>query len=159
MTIDEAIAHARLVADENRANAMTIENNYYIPLSIDKDKLVHNCEQCAEEHEQLAEWLELLKWYEQGMEDIPSESGVMPKDIYHTGYDKGRADEREEWKLSVSELLIKYSGDIYEALPDIVKQIRSDAIDEAIKKLSESEDTILSDKQYYTLMELKEKNK
>lgn len=35
------------------------------------------------------------------------------------------------------------------------KQIRKDAIDECIKTLAESEDTILSDRQYYTLMELK----
>lgn len=33
---------------------------------------------------------------------------------------------------------------------------RADAIDECIKTLAESEDTILSDRQYYTLMELKE---
>jgi len=35
-------------------------------------------------------------------------------------------------------------------------QGRADAIEECIKKLAESEDTILSDRQYYTLMELKE---
>lgn len=33
---------------------------------------------------------------------------------------------------------------------------RADAIDDVIKKLAESEDTILTDKQYYTLMEMKE---
>lgn len=38
------------------------------------------------------------------------------------------------------------------------QQGRADAIDEIIKKLAESEDTILSDRQYYTLMELKEQN-
>ena len=41
---------------------------------------------------QLAEWLELLKWYQQGMEDIPSESGVLPKDVYHAGYNKAIDD-------------------------------------------------------------------
>ena len=41
---------------------------------------------------QIAEWLELLKWYEQGMEDIPSESGVLPKDVYHAGYNKAIDD-------------------------------------------------------------------
>ena len=41
---------------------------------------------------QLAEWLELLKWYQQGMEDIPSESGVLPKDVYHAGYEKAIDD-------------------------------------------------------------------
>ena len=44
------------------------------------------------EEKQLAEWLELLKWYEQGMEDIPSESGVLPKDVYHAGYNNAIDD-------------------------------------------------------------------
>ena len=44
MTIDEAIAHAREVASRNF------------------DDRVH-CIKCAEEHEQLAEWLEELKQY------------------------------------------------------------------------------------------------
>lgn len=30
-----------------------------------------------QEHEQIAEFLELLDWYEQGMEDIPDESGEL----------------------------------------------------------------------------------
>ena len=46
----------------------------------------------AKEHEQIAEWLELLKWYQQGMEDIPSESGVLPKDVYSAGYNKAIED-------------------------------------------------------------------
>ena len=33
---------------------------------------------------------------------------------------------------------------------------KSEVIEEVIKKLAENDDTILSDKQYYTLMELKE---
>lgn len=46
----------------------------------------------AKEHEKIAEWLELLKWYQQGMEDIPSESGVLPKDVYHAGYENAIDD-------------------------------------------------------------------
>ena len=46
----------------------------------------------VKQHEHLAEWLELLKWYQQGMEDIPSESGVLPKDVYHAGYEKAIDD-------------------------------------------------------------------
>lgn len=40
----------------------------------------------------IAEWLELLKWYQQGMEDIPSESGVLPRDVYRAGYNKAVDD-------------------------------------------------------------------
>ena len=81
MTIDEAIARERQQAKEQRNHIGTWDDEYS-----------KKCEVYAEEHEQLAEWLELLKWYEQGMEDIPSESGVLPKDVYHAGYNKAIDD-------------------------------------------------------------------
>lgn len=55
MTIDGAIAHAREVAKRRMAE---YENHY--------DKDAHypmQCKKCAEEHIQLAEWLEELKQY------------------------------------------------------------------------------------------------
>lgn len=57
MTIDEAIAHAREVARVNRLRVKhpAIHRN-------DKDE-IEACILCAEEHEQLAEWLEELKDY------------------------------------------------------------------------------------------------
>lgn len=56
MTIDRAIAHARDVAKRRIAE---YENHY------DKDAHYYprQCKKCAEEHEQLAEWLEELKQY------------------------------------------------------------------------------------------------
>ena len=56
MTIDEAIAHAREVAKRRMAE---YENHY------DKDAHYYptQCKKCAEEHIQLAEWLEELKQY------------------------------------------------------------------------------------------------
>ena len=81
MTIDEAIARERQQAKEQRNHIGTWDDEYS-----------KKCEVYAEEHEQLAEWLELLKWYEQGMEDIPSESGVLPKDVYHAGYNNAIDD-------------------------------------------------------------------
>ena len=71
MTIDEAIKQFEYDAECNRAD---------LDLSYAKD------------NEQVAEWLKLLKWYEQGMEDIPSENGVLPKDVYHAGYNKAIDD-------------------------------------------------------------------
>lgn len=51
MTIDEAIAHAREKAKDQR---------YYA--NFEKNTLMYrSCVKCAEEHEQLAEWLEELK--------------------------------------------------------------------------------------------------
>ena len=52
MTLDEAIKHAR-----DKAN----EQNYYA--SFERGKHIQSCKKCAEEHEQLARWLEELKKY------------------------------------------------------------------------------------------------
>ena len=87
MTIDEAIARERQQAKKQRNHIGTWDDEYS-----------KKCEVYAEEHKQLAEWLELLKWYEQGMEDIPSESGVLPKDVYHAGYNKAIDDFAEKLK-------------------------------------------------------------
>ena len=55
MTIDEAIAHAREVASEQkRRSGICVQNNS------ECDKF-SACLKCSEEHEQLAEWLEELK--------------------------------------------------------------------------------------------------
>lgn len=43
----------------------------------------------------ILEWLKLLKWYQQSMEDIPDESGVLPKDVYSAGYNKALEDFKE----------------------------------------------------------------
>ena len=85
MTIDEAIKQFEYDAECNRAD---------LDLSYAKD------------NEQVAEWLKLLKWYEQGMEDIPSESGVLPKDVYHAGYNKAIDDFVENISLEISESII-----------------------------------------------------
>lgn len=52
MTLDEAIKHAR-----DKAN----EQKYYA--SFERGKHIQSCKKCAEEHEQLAEWLEELEMY------------------------------------------------------------------------------------------------
>ena len=55
MSIDEAIAHARGVASEQkRRSGICVQNNS------ECDKF-SACLKCSEEHEQLAEWLEELK--------------------------------------------------------------------------------------------------
>ena len=85
MTIDEAIALVK------------IERECVIRADVcdrkcKKCDLLQDSTELTDMYEHLAEWLELLKWYEQGMEDIPSESGVLPKDVYHAGYNKAIDD-------------------------------------------------------------------
>ena len=63
MTIDEAISHAREVAECQKMSARLVEDNAYIPESVDKEAITYGNTICAKEHEQLAEWLEELKQY------------------------------------------------------------------------------------------------
>ena len=67
MTLDEAILPAREVAEKNR-RAMSFEPED----NIDDDIKV-NCLNCATQHEQLAEWLEELKFLRQWKSDIMDE--------------------------------------------------------------------------------------
>ena len=61
MSINEAIAHAREVAEIQR-------NNDKLNKTLGKSSPYYNtdCIKCAEEHEQLAEWLEELKAIKDG---------------------------------------------------------------------------------------------
>ena len=56
LSIDEAIAHAREVVENNRKTAEEC-------LIFNQFQKADECVMCAEEHEQLAEWLEELKAY------------------------------------------------------------------------------------------------
>ena len=62
LTLEEAITHAKEVAEKNYRGA-----DFESLDSIDDD-IKANCIKCAEEHEQLAEWLEELKSYK-GLEE------------------------------------------------------------------------------------------
>lgn len=84
----------------------------------------------AEEHKQLAEWLEELKEYRENI-------GILIGKEKGKAYKQGRNDERKEWETSIGSLLIKYEGDIYTALPKQVEQIRTDAIEELKSKKDE----------------------
>ena len=57
LSIDEAIAHAREVANTQRGKSGTCLQNGL------ECEHFSDCLKCAEEHEQLAEWLEELKAY------------------------------------------------------------------------------------------------
>ena len=64
MTLDEAIIHAREVASEQkRRSGACVQNDS------ECDKF-STCLKCAEEHDQLAEWLEELKFLKQWKSDI-----------------------------------------------------------------------------------------
>lgn len=58
LTLDEAIKHAKEVADMNYNDAEKFDSNDSV-----ENYMKTNCMECAEQHEQLAEWLEELKSY------------------------------------------------------------------------------------------------
>lgn len=60
LTLDEAIKHAKEVAKTNLAEA-----TYNFP---DLKEYYDNCSECANQHNQLAEWLEELKSYKEAEE-------------------------------------------------------------------------------------------
>ena len=82
MTLDEAIAHAREVATEQkrRSGECVINDNECDKFSA--------CIKCAEEHEQLAEWLEELK----ELRNITA--GHLYAVAFKNGYLKAEKEER-----------------------------------------------------------------
>lgn len=63
MTIDEAITHAREVANEQRKDNDNCEYKAEYGCKGCADYYSKPCIECTEEHEQLAEWFEELKAY------------------------------------------------------------------------------------------------
>lgn len=64
MTIDEAIAHARETSAKKRKQADNYRTYSLQDGHVWNDN-IEGCEDCAKEHEQLAEWLTQLKEYQQ----------------------------------------------------------------------------------------------
>lgn len=86
MTLDEAIAHAREVAEDKRADA----DWKFRHGRLNAD----DCISCAEEHEQLAEWLEELKAYKS--DDFTKNLQTL---VYKQGYNKAIDDFVEKYKF------------------------------------------------------------
>lgn len=63
LALEEAIKHAKEVADMNYNDAEKFDSN-----DSAENYMKDNCMKCAEEHEQLAEWLEELKSYKEAEE-------------------------------------------------------------------------------------------
>ena len=80
LSIDEAIAHAREVADtcEYEASKYDMCDSYEREVAYQEGK-------CAEEHEQLAEWLEELK----ALREEKSDFQIYAKDIAEANYEMG----------------------------------------------------------------------
>ena len=81
MTLDEAIAHARDVASDQRMRSGVCTQN-----DTECDKF-SACLQCAEEHEQLAEWLEELNGLRELKDTITGNSESLVRKGYNNAVD------------------------------------------------------------------------
>ena len=109
MTLDEAILHAREVAERNRKQ--------YKNCPSDRTDIRHQtCEECAEEHEQLAEWLEELKSYRASVF-----SGDMTQTMLKEEYCKAVDDFAE----SVKNLIADSSVIRFKDIDEIAEQLKA----------------------------------
>lgn len=95
MTLDEAIKHAKEKADENR-------------------KYTKECKECAEEHEQLAEWLEELNI-------LKLQRHLEREEVYVESYNKG-VENFANWMykrhlIDLTEYIAWWRDEISEAEP------------------------------------------
>ena len=111
MTIDEAIAHAREVATEQkrRSGACVINDNECDKFSA--------CIKCAKEHEQLAEWLEELKAYRENSNGYNKEDIELNRNAM---YNKAIDDFVNQFNVIVDE---KCGTDTNNYFRKIVKEI------------------------------------
>ena len=121
MTIDEAIAHARDVANEQK-----IRSNICIQNDSECDKF-SDCLKCAEEHEQLAEWLEELKCYKND-NDFSDYADRLHKIAFNSGYNKSIDDLLED----ANEMAIEVDTGTY-----TMKAIRIGLLKKIAEKLKE----------------------
>ena len=124
LSIDEAISHARDVAKRNREQ--------WKNCPADRRDIEHQtCEQCAEEHEQLAEWLEELKALRDGLK--------IKCDSLNDALEKGKKIGYNKALDECLAVLYKNAGKIisirfYEQIFDEMKQLKAGRENEQSKQ-------------------------
>lgn len=91
LTLDEAIKHAKEVADMNYNDAEKFDSN-----DSAENYIKANCMKCAEQHEKLAEWLEELKSYKEA-----EEQGLLVRLPVKIGDDIYKIPSKANYDLSV----------------------------------------------------------
>lgn len=147
LTLNEAIKHAKEVADMNYNDAEKFDSN-----DSAENYIKANCMKCAEEHEQLAKWLEELKSYknleEQGLlVRLPVSIGTkvyMIASMFDCVYDYDNCKATQKWKCE-EDIQCEYERESYYVKEIKFISIMKDSIgksifltrEEAEKKLEE----------------------
>ena len=125
MTIDEAIAHARGSAKNERKifDKCNPKNNYACKLCIK----TRTCLERAEEHEQLAEWLEELKCYKND-NDFSDYADRFHKIAFNSGYNNAIDDfvqkVKEHQYVLFDVINSKYYGMFTIGIEQIAEQLK-----------------------------------
>ena len=133
LSIDEAIAHAREVANTQRGKSgICLQNGL-------ECEHFSDCLKCAEEHEQLAEWLEELKANKATSAEVYEQG-------YKRGYKNGYNKAIDDFANGISEYLgvenaTKYGNKNAEqqriSYDTLMKYEIADAIDDIAEQLKE----------------------
>lgn len=129
MTIDEAIKHAREVAEKKYTEGMLCHAN-------PNDDLLDGYISCAEEHEQLAEWLEELKDYRdknkmvvrvdvENMDSIKDKIDELSKyaeSQYNKAIDDFAKLSKEKW---IEHDDLGLSSDFFDYMDEIAEQLKA----------------------------------
>ena len=102
MTIDEAITQEREKAEIHRFNSCHVDAELYADDPEEIENAKERCIKCAEEHEQLAVWLEELKAYRKiGTVEECKESVLDIEKAYNRGYADGSLSVTSEIRNKV----------------------------------------------------------
>ena len=128
MTIDEAIAHARQVAKNQRKDYDNCKTKLEYGCKDCADYYSKPCKECANEHEQLADWLEELKRRREYDGEIIG-SGAL-NNAYNQGYNKAIDDFVKE----ICKMIVQsenngnykfYAVEIKQAIADLAEQLKA----------------------------------
>ena len=125
--IDEAIKHAREVAEKKYTEGMLCHAN-------PNDDLLEGCIQCAEEHEQLAEWLEdykrVKKWKDEIMEEFCRYDASSIEELMQRARNKAIDDfaklSKEKW---IEHDDLGLSSDFFDYMDEIAEQLKDGGTD------------------------------
>ena len=122
MTIDEAIAHAREITNFNREH---MDENFYNDQVNELYKA--KCCECAEEHEQLAEWLEDYKrLLEVEKSVLTNEDGYLATMCERKGYNKAIDDFVNACKDNI---LCQTFGLHQNGIEKVAEQLKADEVE------------------------------
>lgn len=134
MTLDEAITHAKEVASEQRRRSGICTTN---DSKCDK---FSNCIKCAEEHEQLATWLEELKCYRNDHGDIVSKIAILASDkarFYNCGYVLGYVKAIDDFVTKLKDSLANNYKHFISTDSDGFEWLTTDAVETHIDNIAE----------------------